>query len=153
MVLFCSLIKKKPSIHWQHVRVTQAVESKFLTEITLIDNRKFNCIIETWYQVINVTVFQLKWEKKIILYRSNALPTNPPFTEPKILIQTYQRGGSMHFKVVFYQWVWFSMEGPPIFLVFKEGEVMSAISTLLWQNILEVPIIWIRQWVCSVMHI
>jgi hypothetical protein len=26
-------------------------------------------------------------------------PTHPPpFTEPKILIQTYQRGGSMHFQ-------------------------------------------------------
>jgi hypothetical protein len=86
------------SIHWQNVRVPQAVESKFLTKITSINNRKFNCIIEAYqHYCFSVNMGKKIWGKKILLYRSNALPP-PPWTEPKILIQTHQRGRFMHFQ-------------------------------------------------------
>jgi hypothetical protein len=81
-------------IHWQNVRVTQAVESKFLTKITLINKH------------IKVTVFQLIWKKDSFI--PEQCPTPSPWTEPKILIQTHQRGGSMHFQSGILPLVWFS---------------------------------------------
>jgi hypothetical protein len=70
-----------------------------------------------------ITVFQLIWGKTILLYRSNALLPPPTlWTEPKILIQTHHRGGSMHYQngvrllsLIFKG----GGKGPPIFLVSK----------------------------------
>jgi hypothetical protein len=89
-----SSVQFKTSIHWQNVRVTEAVESKFLTTITLINNRKFNCIIETYQRYC----FSVNMKKKDSFIQEQCPSSPPPWTEPKLLIQTYQTGGSMHFQ-------------------------------------------------------
>jgi hypothetical protein len=138
------------SIHWQNVRVDLALGSLFLTRITLINNRKFNCLKEAYQCYWGF--FSVNMGKKSFIQEQCPPPTPSPMNWTKHFNSNTSKEriyASSKWKVGFYHWVWYSRRGGGghQYLGFSKRVSRCVLFyPILKKNIQEVPILWIRHW-------